>query len=288
PAPLLAFEGRRSVTGLSLGIDLHALAHVGGEPAERLGPARGRDRAGERGQPPVAGHSEDGAQHQPEQPPDHGDASSRWPLRVARRQPGAAGRGSALSAGAGGRAAAGRTAGGRDPRCAPADRRLHSALFTPYAIAATLAAGEPALAAITRASGASAVIRPVSSTMLAVTSSMLAVIASVLTSCSLARSMVSPARSMSDSWRSRRLATASVVCDMSRAALAITYTAAHTPTTQNAAATITATQTAFSMAAPHERLSPALARPYRVPRGAEGPRREGAGSGLTGVAGARQ
>src|SRR6516165_7757308 len=118
--------------------------------------------------------------------------------------------------------------------------------------------------------------------MLAVTSSMLAVIALVLTSCSLARSMVVLARSMSASWRSRRVATASVVCDMSRAALAITYTAAHTPTTQNAAATITATQTAFSMAAPPKGCHRALARPYRVRCSVL------FGVGLFGVPGARQ
>src|SRR5262249_4464173 len=118
-----------SVTGLSLHIHLHAIAHVRAEAAERLGPRHGRERARERGQPPVAGHPEHGAEREPEQPADHGAAPSRWPFSAGRRQPrsGASGasrgRGSILALAAGGPAPP------RPPP--PPGGRTPSALFTP-------------------------------------------------------------------------------------------------------------------------------------------------------------
>src|SRR6516225_4445603 len=91
--PLWTFEGRGPVAGLSLHIKLHPLPHVTGQPGQSLGPGRRGDRAGERGQPPVAGHAEDGAEGDPEQPPDHDPA---WPRRVV-----SAGRGRVAAAGRG-------------------------------------------------------------------------------------------------------------------------------------------------------------------------------------------
>jgi len=100
------------------------------EAAERLGPRHGRERARERGHPPVAGHPENGAQREPEQPPDHDAAPSRWPFSAGRRQPGSGasgasrgslGRGSILAL----------AVGGRDPLPPPPGRRIHRALFTP-------------------------------------------------------------------------------------------------------------------------------------------------------------
>src|SRR5262249_62096698 len=137
------------VTGLSLHIHLHALAHVRGEAAERLGPRHGRERARERGDPPVAGHPENGAQREPEQPPDHDAAPSRWPFSVGRRQPGSGasgasrgslGRGSILAL----------AAGGRDPLPPPPRRPLPTALFTPQASGAALRSGGRGLRALRR------------------------------------------------------------------------------------------------------------------------------------------